>query len=97
MDEAHTTTSTRCRATASSTLRVPTALAAHVTSGRRVGWNIQARWTTAWAPANTSSRSSCRTSAARQRTDASGAFSGTVGLLRATARTSYVAAEANSR
>ncbi len=56
-DEACTSVGTSARVTASNTRMLPSTLLRQVVAGSCVGWNAQARWITASAPANSRTRS----------------------------------------
>ncbi len=56
-EDACTSAGTSARATASNTRMLPSTLLRQVVAGSCVGWNAQARWTTASAPANSWTRS----------------------------------------
>ena len=90
-DDTQTTLGTPAAPAAASTRPVPTALAAQVTSGRRVGWNRHARWTTASAEENVGARSSVETSSSTHVTP-SGCRAGDSGDRRLSPTTSCPAA-----
>lgn len=93
-EEACTSTGTRAAATVSNTRMLPRTLVRQVVAGSCVGWNAQARWTTASAPSKRSARLS--SSVARSTADHSVFGGDHPGVRRASPRTDLTCGSSES-